>query len=641
MEPCGPGRSRGWACFRKGLKGLKMNSALNAVLIDWAEHGWWWPLRRLVPPRGQRMSWAFPGFAALFVGLVIGIPILLLSRWLYGDWSFWAFWVFGVFGLFAGLIGGSMVLLAWNRDVIRRQRLAAMGQPLPPVGRPSRLLRWTVRPILAAAIVFTALLLTTGVENWRGSRALEKFRADLRARSEPVTLEDVVPPPIPDERNLAMAPLLRPLLDYEHLKAPPSAGESPYQFRDPEALARVTAISVDKSPGISHFMSKHDRSARSWQEGGRTDLEMWQAYYHSQSEWPRTSEPQSAAQDVLTALDRWEPQLSELRRAAADRPEIRFPLHYHEGFLLLANHLGPLKSICGVLRLRAVALLADHRPEEALADVRLGFHLSDGLKDEPLLISELVRIAMDTLLLDPVWEGCLDHRWTETQLAELQALLAQRDYLQEMRNTLRGERVMGDRAFAGMIRGQPDFAGGANGAADTGGQLLVKLMNRGWIEQNRVAYGRYVDALATDLATAGSHAALPSGSKRFETIVGKRSLFTILAALLAPALNSADDKAFEMEARRRVALVGVALERARLAEGGYPAELQALVPRWLPQGVPNDPMNGQPLRYERTAAGDYHLYSVGLDHRNDGGRRPEGRAHSSAERRRPSDIVWR
>jgi hypothetical protein len=61
----------------------------------------------------------------------------------------------------------------------------------------------------------------------------------------------------------------------------------------------------------------------------------------------------------------------------------------------------------------------------------------------------------------------------------------------------------------------------------------------------------------------------------------------------------------------------VELERYRGAKGAYPDSLTALTPDYLPQ-VPQDPFDGQPLRYHPTKTG-YRLYSVGLILQDSGG----------------------
>jgi hypothetical protein len=76
--------------------------------------------------------------------------------------------------------------------------------------------------------------------------------------------------------------------------------------------------------------------------------------------------------------------------------------------------------------------------------------------------------------------------------------------------------------------------------------------------------------------------------------------------------------AAEAEARRRILIAAIALERHRGRHGGYPKALQELVPELL-QTPPVDFMDGKPLRYQLTDDGHFVLYSVGLDCVDDGG----------------------
>jgi hypothetical protein len=82
----------------------------------------------------------------------------------------------------------------------------------------------------------------------------------------------------------------------------------------------------------------------------------------------------------------------------------------------------------------------------------------------------------------------------------------------------------------------------------------------------------------------------------------------------------------EMEARRRMAITAIALERYRTRRGDYPDRLSGLVPE-LVVAIPVDPVDGMALRYARTADGGFRLYSVGLDGRDNGGARQ-------------TDLVW-
>ena len=90
----------------------------------------------------------------------------------------------------------------------------------------------------------------------------------------------------------------------------------------------------------------------------------------------------------------------------------------------------------------------------------------------------------------------------------------------------------------------------------------------------------------------------------------------------------------ESTASMRILLDGatsvIALERHRRAEGGYPETLDALMPKYL-DAIPADPFANGPLLYKRVE-GDYQLYSVGPNQKDDGGGViPEGRVVPSGD----------
>jgi hypothetical protein len=66
------------------------------------------------------------------------------------------------------------------------------------------------------------------------------------------------------------------------------------------------------------------------------------------------------------------------------------------------------------------------------------------------------------------------------------------------------------------------------------------------------------------------------------------------------------------------ALVVCALKRYRLAHGQYPETLDGLVPQYV-EKLPRDIIGGRPLNYRRTDNGQFVLYSIGWNEKDDGG----------------------
>ena len=95
--------------------------------------------------------------------------------------------------------------------------------------------------------------------------------------------------------------------------------------------------------------------------------------------------------------------------------------------------------------------------------------------------------------------------------------------------------------------------------------------------------------------------------------------YKIFAAMLFPALSSANAKSARMQTYVDEARVACALERYRLTSGQFPETLEALVPKFM-EKLPHDVINGQPLKYRRTDDGQFVLYSVGWNKTDDGGK---------------------
>jgi len=87
---------------------------------------------------------------------------------------------------------------------------------------------------------------------------------------------------------------------------------------------------------------------------------------------------------------------------------------------------------------------------------------------------------------------------------------------------------------------------------------------------------------------------------------------------LLPALSHSVQKFAFAQTGADAAALACGIERYRLTHGQFPESLGALVPEIISQ-LPHDILNGQPLKYRRTADGQYLLYSVGWNETDDGG----------------------
>jgi hypothetical protein len=454
----------------------------------------------------------------------------------------------------------------------------------------------TLRVLLFIGVAFITLVtLVIAFESWRGKRAWLKFKAEWEAKGEKFDIGSFLPPHVPDSENFAMTPLLAPLLDYTQRVG--------IVWRDSNALARARSIITSGTQGHPPKFANRDK-------GEKTDLRLWQEYYRAQTNFVIAHPGQAAGGDILQALSKYDAALTELREAAK-RPHAIFPIHYDESISALVPHLEVLKGITSVLRLHALAALDANRPEQALEDVQLSLRVAEALKSEPLLISQLVRIAMLRITADTVWEGIATGRWNEQHLAQAQAALSPIDLLSDYEHSIRGERAFGN-DFIQKMRAGHEYGGEVQG--------ITRFAPSGLLYQNQLTINRmyqnyFFGTIDTEKRRVDVERVV---ALEKATEVRQRHPYRFLAALLLPALEKSSFRFAQGQTAIDQAAIACALERYRLAKGEYPETPQQLTPQFLRE-IPRDVITGEPLHYQRTETNKFLLYSVAWDRKDDRG----------------------
>ena len=336
------------------------------------------------------------------------------------------------------------------------------------------LFSWRIirRLLITFAVVVTLVVLLYTVELVRGKWAWNKYVAETEARGNPLDIAAIIPPPVPDDENFAMIPLLRDSLDF------------------------ITPIDSSKQLDLGPYF-KALKSVKipikngNWTEGERIDLSSWQAYFRAESnpdaveKVPTSETHQSPAEDVLLALTLRKDALDQLQEGS-NRRHARFPIDYEANFAALLPHLAPIKGTTQTLRLKALAHLESGKADLAFQDAMLGFYLREAIKSEPLLICHLVRIAINTIMIHPVWEGIADGKWNEKQLVEFQQLFEGDNWFADYKQSILGERAFSIAALDMIRRGDWGIYNGIfGGGPDTG--LTGVLIPSGWVYQNMLS----------------------------------------------------------------------------------------------------------------------------------------------------------
>ncbi len=439
-----------------------------------------------------------------------------------------------------------------------------------PAPKPSRWKKFLRRAVFVMAALFTLGALLIAEENWRGGRAWRSYKREMEAKGERFEPARLIPPKVPDDENFAACPVL--INAYANTAATP--GWSVMH------TARPKSHQPPNRPG--------------WPYGLSSDLTNWAVVFQGRTESEKM-DPVHAAAIILDELKECEPDLA-LLRAASSRRYCRFNNSYENWNGSTSLNLEVLKWLFGVMSLHAEAELAAGRSDLALEDIQLMFRLDDGLKDEPLNISQMVRRALIAMVMTPIAEGLAERRWTNAQLRLLEERLGQTDLLASSVRGLYGERD---------LLGNPFFDRGAFPLLPKGWARLEQVnVNRGFQEYILARIdmaGRVIDPAVShtyDLALSNYWQGGSFWNHKFFT----RFMLELIEGVPRQAAGAQTDV--------DLVTVACALERYRLAEGTYPDQLAALVPRFIGT-LPHDIINGQPLNYRFTPDGKFVLYSVG------------------------------
>jgi hypothetical protein len=482
---------------------------------------------------------------------------------------------------------------------------------------------WTIlrRILIALASLATLVAILYAEEDWRGKRAWENYKREAEARGERFDLASLVPP-VPDDQNFFCAPIVADALQLA--RAENADGVSLHGVN----LASRLNFNIYRGE-IANWVT----NGGNWQKGRVTDLKEWQRAFRNYSEspegktngFPIAAQPQTPAADVLLALSIFNPALEELRQASL-RPHARIPLNYENGFGAageLLPWLAKMKQCAQFLELRILAEVQANQGEPALADVKLLLRVNDCIREQPFLISQLVRIAIMAITLQPIYEGLAQHCWSDAQLDELEQVLAKQDYLADFEFAMRGEKITAIETFEKQRVTREmkydDDSSGTNkivtvsfrfipGAYFYGNELAFAQMHQQFI----VPLVDLTNRMVAPAVLRQAQDAMQSGMKHY-------SYYKVQAQMVFPAISASVMKIARIQSQVDLARVACALERFRLAQGNYPETLDALTPQFIGK-LPHDIINGQPLHYRRTDDGQFILYSVGWDEKDDGGK---------------------
>jgi len=319
-----------------------------------------------------------------------------------------------------------------------------------------------------------------------------------------------------------------------------------------------------------------------------------------------------AAADVKEILARHAPTL-ELVRRAADKPGCRFIRDWSRpSFDMHLPEFASLRNMCRLLGVAARSEAAGGDHAAALRDIvrihRIGMHAAG----EPMISGGLVDTAIDTYAIMMLAAMLPMIGKEDLPLLDDASLTDFIGTIPSYERHLLGEEALGIAALADLADGRCDLT---SIGADTS-PLVEALAGffRGFSNHAELAGYREVLRRYQSI-TSNSMNTYPEIRHQLAAIESdvQRRQAGMLAGLMTPALGRTVQNQFRSRALHRAAEVLLAATRFRLATGGLPESMEALVPDFLAR-VPLDPFTKDaPLRLRRTDDGGIVVYAVGPD----------------------------
>ena len=441
--------------------------------------------------------------------------------------------------------------------------------------------------IIAIIVVFLSLIyaIAVGVS----AAKLRRVYADLKNDNRPMRPADVIPPEIPDSENAALLYESAALL----LKAQPA----------PEG-------------NLLEYL------------GGLSDK-----FIKKSLESDKLAELQRLIdQDVVN-------QALSIVEQASHRRSCRFDRDYNDGIDILLPNLPNLRELSRILSAKACIEARAGNLDNAWNVVHTQLKLADAMRNEPILVPQLVRNASIKLACRTIQELCVIAPPNEQQYRSIEDLLAGLDDIAPIVRAIDGERLLlGEWAFnlpknelykVRMELDQPEDMPGIIQRL-----IILRATFKPLFLADRAAYMRLMHKSAQLFQLFGdsySHEQanneLYKLSSDIEKIERNEKRY-LLTSMLFPSMIRVKQIHREMIAELRITRVGLALLQHKQSRDAFPDTLEALK---LSDII--DPYSAEPLRYKAQGQG-FILYSIGPDKKdNDGSPREK-------KQEKDWDIVW-
>jgi hypothetical protein len=420
---------------------------------------------------------------------------------------------------------------------------------------------------------------------------LKNKLAELKAQGRPTTIAEIVPPPVPDEKNAAIL----------YNKA--------FKLMEIEEGKQITRI-------IGEIKSYSDISE--WTDEQRKEI----------SQLVNSSKVQ---------------YIYVLLEEGSKKPKCNFNHEYEKGPDMLLPELSPMRSATRLLCIKALIEAESGKSAEAFYTLLIGLKFANHFKDEPILISQLVRIACDQIIIECI-KNISDSKGIPPENANLiiNELSTHKD-VEPFIKCMDGERVaFGGWGFEKIINSNMPFARivemeeGDDNPIKKRIQSLITILYKPILKKDYICYLTLMTKMQNTFNSSYNNTTQKIEDKTID-VDEQIPRYCILTRMVLPAIGRIKNLAIIHQANIDVCSVGLALKVYKAKNGTYPERLESLVPQILSE-IPIDPFSGENLKYSRYIGG-FKLYSIGPNMQDDFGTKRIYEKDSPAYEN--YDIVWK
>lgn len=336
--------------------------------------------------------------------------------------------------------------------------------------------------------------------------------------------------------------------------------------------------------------------------------------------------------DVLDEVD----DAVRLARTLVDYSRGRHEIEYaHNFFETPLSETQNTRTVARLLRLDAARRTLDGDLDGSLESCRSLLATARSIGDEPALISQLMRTAIDHVAVNSVRRTLAWGEPSEPALARLQALIEEESRFPRLLAGLRGERAGMNDVFGKITSGEisiDELSGSSQSGRPVRG--LPPWGRNLFRYQQAIGLEWMNDAVSIARRPIEQHPAL---IKQWEARITTWRLSTsgkflaTLPILMSPALSSSVTASLRIRATLESTRLLIAAERHRLRTKAWPETIEAIDRDILPN-PPIDPYSGRPMRILHRD-GRLFVYSVGPNLRDD-----QGAIETRAKGTIPDDV---